>query len=391
MTDPPEIWAAEDLGRPVRRGFAQRYGRDPLVVGRAPGRVNLIGEHTDYNGGLCLPVALPHATWAAVAPRDDHLLRVSSAQLDEVWEGSVQQLRPGTEGWAAYVAGVVWAMREAGWDVRGLDVHVDSRVPVGGGLSSSAALECSVAVALAELAGLPWEQQRLDLARMAISAETDYVGAATGGIDQTVALLAEPGHALLIDFAGGGISATQVPAHFDEDGLALLVVDTRVSHSLVGGDYPTRRRECEEAARRLGVDTLPEASLDRVEALEDPVLRARARHVVTEVARVRQAADALRDRDWSALGAVLTAGHASMRDDFDATCAELDAAAELAEAHGALGARMVGGGWGGSVVALVEHAERDQVAVAVRDGFAQRGFTPPAFIEAVASGPASLA
>ena len=236
--------------------------RRPAAVGRAPGRVNLIGEHTDYNAGTCLPVALPHATYAAVSPRSDNLVRVRSAQADDEWQG--EGIGPGeVTGWASYVAGVAWALREAGVEVPGLDVCVDSTVPLGAGLSSSAALECSVAVAIAHLVGLTdGEPLRRRLVEACMRAETEVAGAPTGGMDQTVALLAEPGTALLIDFLDHSTRAG--PAALADAGLAVLVVDTRVSHALVDGGYASRRADCETACRELGVPSLREATLDRV-------------------------------------------------------------------------------------------------------------------------------
>ena len=349
----------------------------PVVVASAPGRVNLIGEHTDYNGGLCLPLALPQRTTVTVRPRADGVLHLSSAQEDGIWEGRPQD-RP--DGWAAYVAGVVVALRDDGYDVPGFDASIDSDVPLGAGLSSSAALECSVAVALAALLGLDLSDRvvRRQLATACIRAENDYVGAPTGGMDQTVAMLAEPGHALLLDFADG--SATPVELPLASAGLVLLVIDTRVSHTLTDGGYGNRRTESADAARALGVESLRDADPDRVEALDDQLLRRRARHVVTENLRVLAAVGALGDRDWEALAEVLDASHASMRDDFEISCRELDLAVETARAAGALGARMTGGGFGGSAVALVRRSAVDDVQRAVDRAFADADLTLPAHL-----------
>jgi galactokinase len=351
----------------------------PALVASAPGRVNLIGEHTDYNGGLCLPLALPQRTTVSLVPRTDEALSLSSAQEEDVWEGRVED-RP--EGWAAYVAGVVQAMRDDGHEVRGFEASVDSDVPVGAGLSSSAALECSVATALAGLLGLDLTDRavRRQLAAACIRAENDYVGAPTGGMDQTVAMLAEPGHALLLDFSDG--SATPVELPLDDAGLVLLVIDTRVSHALTDGSYGNRRTESADAARALGISSLRDAHPARVEALEDPVLRRRARHVVSENLRVLAAVGAIADRSWEALAEVLDASHASMRDDFEISCRELDLAVESARAAGALGARMTGGGFGGSAVSLVPRKEVDTVQAAVTRAFADVGLGHPAYLVA---------
>jgi galactokinase len=350
----------------------------PAVVASAPGRVNLIGEHTDYNGGLCLPLALPQRTTVTLTPRDDLLLGLESAQEDDTWEGAADD-RP--SGWAAYVAGVVAVLRADGHDVPGFDARVDSQVPLGAGLSSSAALECSVAVGVAGLLGLPLDDAgRRLLATACIRAENDYVGAPTGGMDQTVALLGRTGHALLLDFADGGV--TPVPLPLEDAGLTLLVIDTRVSHSLTDGSYGDRRTECAKAADALGVDSLRDTDLDSVERMDDPLLRKRARHVITENQRVRDAVAALDAGDWSSLSTTLDASHVSMRDDFEISCRELDLAVETARAAGALGARMTGGGFGGSAVALVPRSALASIQDAVTTAFADASLRSPAYLVA---------
>jgi galactokinase len=352
----------------------------------APGRVNLIGEHTDYNAGLCLPLALPQRTTATITARSGSGLSLTSAQTAEEWSGEVGD-RP--DGWAAYVVGVVWALREDGVDVPGLDVQVTSNVPIGAGLSSSAALECAVAVAIADLTELGLDHAgRRRLVNLCIRAETQYVGAPTGGMDQTIALLAEPGHALLLDFDDG--SATPVPLPLDEADLALLVIDTRVSHSLTDGSYGDRRAECEAAAHALGLDSLREADLAAVAGLQDDLLQRRASHVVTENARVRATVSALARQDWTALGTLLDASHASLRDDFEVSCRELDVAVDAAGRAGALGARMTGGGFGGSAVALVPTSSLDAVREGVDAAFTDAGFGPPAHIVVTPGDPARV-
>lgn len=368
--------------------FARRHGRAPHVVACAPGRVNLIGEHLDYNGGRCLPLALPHATYAAVAPRDDRTLVATSLQLRDTATVALGALGPGSvSGWAAYVAGVVWALLEAGWSLPGLDVVVDSRVPLGAGLSSSAALECALAVTLLEVAGVPdTEEVRRTLVTACMRAEAEMVGAPTGGMDQTAALLAREGHALLLDFDDG--SAHHMPWVPEQDGLALLVVDTRVTHTLAVGGYGSRRAECEAAARALGVPTLRAARGRSLEAVADPVARRRARHVLAELDRVDAAVAALARGDHAALGPLLTASHHSLRDDFEVSCAELDLVVETCTRHGASGARMTGGGFGGSAIALLPTAAVDEVVAAVTGAFTERGWTAPGFLRAPA-GPAA--
>src|SRR4051812_8595096 len=299
------------LAASVRAAFADRYGEPPVSVGRAPGRVNLMGEHTDYNAGLVLPVALAHATYAAARPRDDELVRITSAQQDETWEGTLAELGPRTiDGWAGYAAGVIWAMRQTGHRVPGVDLLVDSRVPVGAGLSSSAALECSVAVALADLLGLELDDDlRREVIEACMRAETEVVGAPTGGMDQTVAVLGEAGAALLIDFTSH--ETTQVPLDLSHH--TLLVTDTRVSHALTDGGYGSRRADCERAAEALGVRTLREATRSAVAGLDDERVRRRATHIVTEIERVTDTVTAFEQRDWDAVGRLFDASHRSMR------------------------------------------------------------------------------
>ncbi|WP_121251879.1 galactokinase [Nocardioides ferulae] len=370
-----------ELSSATRAGFRARYGADAALVARAPGRVNLIGEHTDYNAGLCLPVALPHATYAAVARRADDRVRVASLEADDTWEGTIAGAGPGgATGWAAYAAGVLWAMREAGHDVPGVDVLVHGTVPLGAGLSSSAALECSVAVAVAALTGRELDlETRRALVPLCMRAESEVAGAPTGGMDQTVALLAEPGTALLLDF--GDDSNRAVPLGLEDAELTLLVTDTRVSHALHDGGYGDRRAECEAAAAALGVASLREAELSAVEALDDDLLRRRARHIVTENDRVAATVTALGEGDWNAVGRLLLASHVSMRDDFEISCDELDTVVTTAVEAGALGSRMTGGGFGGSAVSLVPLARLDAVMRAVDTAFVAAGFRPPAHLQ----------
>jgi len=382
----------------------QVFGSDPAGVWSAPGRVNLIGEHTDYNEGLVLPIALPHRTDAACSPRDDDLLRVWSVQTDELVEVAIDDVgpdRPG--GWAAYVAGVLWALRAAGHEVRGLDVTVDSRVPVGAGLSSSAALECSVGAAASDLFDLGLladDAARARLAAVCVRAENDIAGAPTGGMDQSAALLCRVDHALLLDCRSG--ETEQVP--FDLSGRAgrassdqlvdsgtpgdstasghvLLVTDTRAEHSLNDGQYAKRRDACERAAAELGVDSLrdvdPADLDDSLARLSDDELRRRTRHVVTEIARVRATVAALRAGDLAEVGRLFDESHTSLRDDYEVSCDELDASVEAARAAGALGARMTGGGFGGSSIALLPADAVDEATYAIREAFADQGWHEP--------------
>ncbi len=373
----------------ARTAFAGTFGGAPEGVWAAPGRVNVIGEHTDYNAGFVLPVALPHTARAAVARRSDG--RVAFASVPG--EGSVvaldaSDLEPGRpDGWAAYPAGVVWALRER-LGGGGVSVLLESDVPVGAGLSSSAALTCSVALALRDLAAP--ELGPPDLVEVARRAENDFVGAPTGILDQSASVLCTAGHALFLDTRDR--ASEQVPLDLAAAGLELLVVDSGVTHEHAGGGYGDRRRECESAAERLGVAFLRE--VDDVAGLgsladgtpEGDVLFRRARHIVTENARVLEVVAALRgDADPRAIGPILTAGHESLRDDFEISVPLLDAIVESATAAGAYGARMVGGGFGGSAIALVDHDRIDAVVAAVTERFAREGQDAPRTFTAVPS------
>jgi galactokinase len=280
-------------------------------------------------------------------------------------------------------------MREHGLSVRGADVLVDGNVPAGAGLSSSAALECSVGVALASLVDVPLDTEgRRALAAACMRAESEVAGAPTGGMDQLVSLLAEEGSALLIDFDDQ--ETAQVPFPTAAASLALLVTDTRVSHALVEGGYGDRRAECDAAARLLDVETLRHATLGDVEDLADDVLLRRARHVVTEITRVERSVSAIEAGDWARLGRLFEESHVSMRDDFEISCAELDTAVDTAVEAGAIGARMTGGGFGGSSIALVPEERVDAVVRAIDTAFVAAGFTAPAHLLTTASAAADL-
>jgi len=308
-------------------------------VWQAPGRVNLIGEHTDYNGGFVLPIAIDRRTTVSATERDDGELNCRSAQFADGADDS----------WTAYVRGVHSALNDAGYPVGGADVVVDSDVPVGAGLSSSAALEVASAGALAALTGN--EITPDDAIAVSHRAENTFVGVPTGIMDQTVVAKAVAEHALFLDCRS--LDTELVPFDLDAHGLALAVVDSGVRHKLADGRYAERRRQCEEAAAALGVEQLRDASLGQVvtSGLDD-VLRRRARHVVTEDARVLQAVQVLREGPLTDLGPLLMASHASLRDDFEVSIPELDAIVATAQFRGAVGARMTGGGFGGAAIVL---------------------------------------
>jgi galactokinase len=369
---------------PAERWFGDCFGGQPGGVWRAPGRANLIGEHTDYNQGWVLPFALDLGVTVAAGRRDDGVLAICSRQAPGApAELPVASLAPGAvTGWAAYPAGVAWALREAGHRLAGgAGLAVDSDLPQGAGLSSSAALECATALALAELYRL--DLPRPELATLAWRAENDFVGVPSGIMDQSASLLSEAGHALLLDCRSGETAA--VPLDPAGTGLALTIIDTGARHDLGDGRYAQRRSECDRAAALLGVGSLRDVtSLAAVAGLADPVLRRRARHVITENGRVKETVALLSGGDMAGVGAVLHASHVSLRDDFEVSWPEADVAVDAAEAAGALGARMMGGGFGGSALALVPAGQRT-VGAAVTAEFSLRGWPPPVFLQAIPS------
>ncbi|MFJ7769131.1 galactokinase [Streptomyces sp. NPDC097107] len=377
---------SEAVAGAVGERFRELYGADPEGVWAAPGRVNLIGEHTDYNDGFVMPFALPHTAVAAVSRRDDGILRLHSADIaaDPVVLRVADLTPESDKSWTAYPSGVVWALREAGHELTGADIHLASTVPSGAGLSSSAALEVVVALALNDLYSLGlrgWQ-----LARLCQRAENVYVGAPVGIMDQTASACCEAGHALFLDTRD--LSQRQIPFDLAAEGLRLLVVDTQVKHSHSEGEYGKRRAGCEKGAALLGVDALrdvPYAELDSaLERLADDedVLRL-VRHVVTEDERVERVVSLLESGDTRAIGPVLIEGHASLRDDFRISCPELDLVVDTALASGALGARMTGGGFGGAAIVLAEESDVDAITKAVEEAFAASAFTAPRVFEAV--------
>ena len=363
--------------------FRERAGRDPGGVWFAPGRVNLIGEHTDYSGGFVLPLAIEQGVLVAAARRDHGRLRCWSLQDPEPADLPLDRLGPGTlRGWAAYPAGVAWALAEAlAGASGGVDLLVDGEVPAGAGLSSSAALECATALALAELWGAGDRLGPVELAALARRAEVEAVGMPCGVMDQMISMLGQAGHALFLDTRT--LEAERLPLPLDGTGLRLLVIDTRAPHRLVEGAYAERRAAIEAAARALAVPELRDATPAMVDGaaarLGDPGLR-RARHVVRENARVLEAAELLRRGALDRVGPLLAASHASLRDDFEVSCPELDTAAAAAAGAGAVGARMTGAGFGGSVLALVPEELAERVGAAVLAAFEVAGFRPPSLI-----------
>ena len=355
---------------------------------RAPGRVNLIGEHTDYNGGYVLPLAIQRGCTATVRSLTEPTVTITSAQRAHRVQVELADLRPGAvSGWAAYAVGSVWAVREAGRAMPGLRVHIDGNVPAGAGLSSSAAVVCSVAGAVADEVGGPAEAD--ELVTLARRAETEFVGAPTGGMDQLASVKCQAGHVLLCDMRS--LETESVPFDPAGAGLALLVTDSHARHQHTDGEYRERREACQRAAEVLGVELLREvglADLDEAAAAlraatpGDDTLFRRARHVITENARVVETAALLRAGDIAGIGPLLLGSHESMRNDFEITVPEVDTVMETAMAAGAIGARMTGGGFGGCVIALVSADDVPAVSAAIRESSGARGFAEPTFFVA---------
>lgn len=370
----------------IARGFEELYGRKPEVISEAPGRVNLIGEHIDYSEGFVLPFAIADRTYAAIAARTDGLVRIASHQRKEkIFSIDINDVKPGSKGdWEKYVLGVLWSLGITS----GVDIFVDGNVPGGAGLSSSAALECSVAVALNTLFSLGKSKE--DLARATQRAENDYVGVPCGIMDQSVSLMGQAGAALLLDCRD--LTTEIVPFSVADAGLELLIIDTQAHHALTDGGYAERRAACESVARKLDIPSMRHLTLDALEAQREKITATefiRARHAVTEIARVLEAVAALRASDFVTLGKLINASHISLRDDYAVSCPELDVAVDAAIAAGAIGSRMVGGGFGGSAIALIKASDIQKTKDAVLAAFEGKGFRKPRFFTSLPSAGAS--
>jgi galactokinase len=377
MTDPQET---------ARKLFIETYGRAPEGLWASPGRVNLIGEHTDYNDGFVLPFALPERTVVAAARSAEPGWTVRSDLTGETVHFGQSELTPGkVKGWAGYVAGVVWALVDAGHDVPAAELMVSSNVPLGSGLSSSHALECATLTALAGLGG--FEIAGMDAAKLVQRTENIYVGAATGLMDQAASLLCTAGHALFLDCRS--LAVEQIPLDLPGTGLSLLILNTNTEHSHADGEYAKRRQSCERGAEILGVPALRDVDVadlpDALTKIDDEVIRRRVRHVVTENARVEQTVALLRAGTVREAGPLLTASHASMRDDFDITVPQVDTAVEAALAAGAYGSRMTGGGFGGCIIALTDTDKATSTAQAIEEAFSIANFTAPTWFTATPS------
>ena len=366
----------------IDKRFAQTFGAPPDIIAAAPGRVNLIGEHIDYSDGFVLPFAIKDRTFSAVKMRDDRKVRITSMQRrNKIVEHNLDVIEPGLKGeWERYPLSVVWALGLP----RGVDIMIDGHVPLGAGLSSSAALECSVATALNHLFSLGYSLE--ELARLTQKGENDFVGVPCGIMDQSVSLMAHAGSALLLDCRD--LSTKNIAFDVASSGLELLIIDTQAHHSLTDGWYAVRRASCESVVAKLDIVSLRELTLSQLDASRNLLTDTefiRARHAVTEMMRVMEAVTTLEAKDFVALGQLLNQSHASLRDDYNVSCPELNAAVDGAIAAGALGARMVGGGFGGSAIALIHAAQTQKTIASVEKAFSDNKFKAPRFFTSLPS------
>jgi len=360
----------------ISHEFQTIFGHSPEVTSEAPGRVNLIGEHIDYSEGFVLPFAIANRTHAAISRSIDGLVRIASHQRrNQIFSISSADIEPGSKGdWEKYVLGVIWSLGIN----EGLNILVDGNVPAGAGLSSSAALECAVAVGLNALLELGLSDK--ELARATQKAENEYVGMPCGIMDQSVSLMGRAGSALLLDCRD--LSTESIPFRVADAGLELLIIDTQAHHALVDGGYAERRAACESAAAKLGVKSMRELTMEALlagrEKLSETEFK-RARHAVSEISRVLATVEALKDGDFKEVGELINQSHNSLRDDYAVSCPELDHAVEAARSAGALGSRMVGGGFGGSAIALLRVEDVEKTRTAITDAFSKEGFKKPRF------------
>jgi galactokinase len=371
----------------IEKKFLETFGVEPDLVAAAPGRVNLIGEHIDYSDGFVLPFAIKDRTLVAARKRNDSTVRIASAQRrNKIVTVDISKVKPGLKGeWERYALGVLWALGVKG----GVDLLIDGHVPLGAGLSSSAALECSVATAMNHLFDLGFNLE--ELARLTQKAENQYVGVPCGIMDQSVSLMATQGSALLLDCRD--LSTKNIPFDVASSGLELLIIDTQAHHALTDGGYAERRASCESAVAKLGITSLRELTMDKLEKSRGLLTETefvRARHAVTEMKRVLDCVQALSDSNFGLVGELINQSHASLRDDYTVSCPELDTAVDAALAAGALGSRMVGGGFGGSAIALIQASKTTETIRSIEKAFASKGFKAPRFFTSLPSQGAEL-
>jgi galactokinase len=371
----------------IEKKFLETFGAEPDLVAAAPGRVNLIGEHIDYSDGFVLPFAIKDRTLVAARKRGDSTVRIASAQRrNKIVTVDISKVKPGLKGeWERYALGVLWALGVK----EGVDLLIDGHVPLGAGLSSSAALECSVATAMNHLFDLGFNLE--ELARLTQKAENQYVGVPCGIMDQSVSLMATQGSALLLDCSD--LTTKNIPFDVASSGLELLIIDTQAHHALTDGGYAERRASCESVVAKLGIASLRELSMEQLEnsrGLLTETEFVRARHAVTEMKRVLECVEALSNSDFAKVGQLINQSHTSLRDDYTVSCPELDTAVEAALAAGALGSRMVGGGFGGSAIALIQASKTTETIKSVEKAFSSKGFKAPRFFTSLPSQGAEL-
>ena len=371
----------------IEKKFLETFGVEPDLVAAAPGRVNLIGEHIDYSDGFVLPFAIKDRTLVAARKRNDSTVRIASAQRrNKIVTVDISKVKPGLKGeWERYALGVLWALGVN----EGVDLLIDGHVPLGAGLSSSAALECSVATAMNHLFDLGFNLE--ELARLTQKAENQYVGVPCGIMDQSVSLMATQGSALLLDCRD--LTTKNIPFDVASSGLELLIIDTQAHHALTDGGYAERRASCESVVAKLGITSLRELSMEQLENSRGLLTETefiRARHAVTEMKRVLECVDALSKSEFEKVGELINQSHASLRDDYTVSCPELDTAVEAALAAGALGSRMVGGGFGGSAIALIQASKTTETIRSIEKAFATKGFKAPRFFTSLPSQGAEL-
>jgi galactokinase len=371
----------------IEEKFLESFGHEPDLVAAAPGRVNLIGEHIDYSDGFVLPFAIKDRTLVAARKRDDSTVRIASVQRrNKVVTVDIKDVKPDLKGeWERYALGVLWSMGIN----QGVDLLIDGHVPLGAGLSSSAALECSVATAMNHLFDMGYNLE--ELARLTQKAENQYVGVPCGIMDQSVSLMATQGSALLLDCRD--LSTSNIPFDVASSGLELLIIDTQAHHALTDGGYAERRGSCESAVAKLGITSLRELSMEQLEVSRSVLTETefiRVRHAVTEMKRVLDCVDALSVSDFEKVGELINQSHISLRDDYTVSCPELDAAVDAANAAGALGSRMVGGGFGGSAIALIQVSKTSETINAIEKAFSDKGFKAPRFFTSLPSQGAEL-
>ena len=371
----------------IEEKFLETFGAEPDLVAAAPGRVNLIGEHIDYSEGFVLPFAIKDRTLAAARQRDDSIVRIASVQRrNKIVTVDIKDVKPGLKGeWERYALGVLWSMGVSS----GVDLMIDGHVPLGAGLSSSAALECSVATAMNHLFDMGFSLE--ELARLTQRAENQYVGVPCGIMDQSVSLMATNGFALLLDCRD--LSTRNIPFDVASHGLELLIIDTQAHHALTDGGYAERRASCESVAAKLSIKSMRELTMEQLDSSRHLITETeyiRARHAVTEMKRVLDCVEALSVGDFVKVGQLINASHVSLRDDYTVSCPELDTAVDASLATGAMGSRMVGGGFGGSAIALIQASKTTQTIRAVEKAFADKKFKAPRFFTSLPSQGAEL-